>query len=97
MLAADFVAAVNDDDAPVTAAMLCYSFMLYVIVWRQCWLQGEQTNIFTDDAWRVQIRLRTEDEEVPDYNLLVVEFYLFMFVSCINHGIMSETKIAFSR
>ncbi|XP_052781977.1 uncharacterized protein LOC128218359 isoform X2 [Mya arenaria] len=27
-------------------------------------VKGEQTNIFTDDTWRVQIRLRTEDEEI---------------------------------
>ncbi|XP_052285581.1 uncharacterized protein LOC127881606 isoform X4 [Dreissena polymorpha] len=27
-------------------------------------VKGEQTNIFTDETWRVQIRLRAEDEEI---------------------------------
>ena len=41
-------------------------------------LQGDQSTLFSDDPWKVQIRLRAEDEEVRLYYISINELPIFL-------------------
>ena len=42
-------------------------------------LQGDQSTLFSDDPWKVQIRLRAEDEEVLHITDNLEQKYIFSY------------------